>query len=133
MYSIIHVHVHTCIYTCMYMGYVQCNYCVPYSQFVKTTLQHKIILNECLYLGYSVISYRKPVKCGIQEDQLMLLLDTEFHWLLVQDGQIAKICICCYEPQVWLSQNCYNIIKHVHAHVHVFSHTTLLTLYFVHM
>ena len=48
-------------------------------------LCHIIILNENLDLNapYSAILHRKPMKFGIQEDQLMLLLVTTFSWLPV--------------------------------------------------
>ena len=44
-----------------------------------------IILKKCLLSNtrYSAILDGKPMKFGIQEDLLMLLLDTKFSWLSV--------------------------------------------------
>ena len=54
----------------------------------ENTIWHKIILNKCLPSNtrYSAILNSKPMKFGIQEDKLMLLLDIKFSYLPVQNG-----------------------------------------------
>ena len=49
----------------------------------------KIMLHLNTY--YPTILYRKPMKCGIQEELLLISLDTKLHWLRVQNGQIVTI------------------------------------------
>ena len=74
--TLVHVHV------CVILGTCKCTY---FTQFRNTTLVAHNNFQQMLTFKHSLfaILHRKPMKFGIQEDQLMFLLDTKVSLLPV--------------------------------------------------